>query len=141
MVTLLGAGLACHAQQHHTVSFSYDMDGNRITREILFSKMGENGRSMETEDKMLPSATDFFNEIEISLFPNPTSDQFYIEIKGEEPHEQVRALLMHVSGTVIEDRILENALASFDLSRLASGMYILKLDMGDETRVWKVIKK
>lgn len=67
----------CRAQQNHTVSFSYDSDGNRISREILIQRIDKN----QGETEMKPStATDFFKTTTIELFPNPAGDQFMVEI-------------------------------------------------------------
>lgn len=137
LIALIGALPICHAQQTHTVAFSYDLDGNRINREILFSRMENTG---EASEELLPSALDFFETMEVNLYPNPTNDKFFVEIKGD-TSEKAEATLTHISGAVLEKRILANSLESFDLSGLASGVYLLKLTVDKETHVWKVIKK
>lgn len=80
LIALIGALPICHAQQTHTVAFSYDLDGNRINREILFSRMENTG---EASEELLPSALDFFETMEVNLYPNPTNDKFFVEIKGD----------------------------------------------------------
>lgn len=47
LIALVSAWPICHAQQTHTVAFSYDLDGNRINREILFSRMEKTGEASE----------------------------------------------------------------------------------------------
>lgn len=81
LIALVSAWPICHAQQAHTVAFSYDLDGNRTNREILFGRMERTG---EASEELLPSATDFFETMEVSLYPNPTNDKFFVElIRGE----------------------------------------------------------
>ena len=137
LIALIGAWPVCHAQQPQTVTFAYDLNGNRITREILFGKLE---RNEETSEELLPTATDFFETMEVSLYPNPTNDKFFVEIKGN-TSEKAEAALTHISGAVLEKRILVNSLESFDLSGHAVGVYLLRLEVGNETHIWKVIKK
>ena len=80
LIALVSAWPVCHAQQTQTVTFAYDLNGNRITREILFGKQERNG---ETSEEFLPTATDFFETMEVSLYPNPTNDKFFVELKDD----------------------------------------------------------
>lgn len=137
LIALIGVLPICHAQQAQTVAFSYDLDGNRTNREILFGRMERTG---EASEELLPSATDFFETMEVSLYPNPTNDKFFVEIK-DDTSKKAEATLTHVSGAVLERRIMNNSRELFDLSGLAPGMYFLKLTVNNETHVWKVIKK
>ncbi len=137
LIALVSAWPICHAQQTQTVTFAYDLNGNRITKEILFGKQERNG---ETSEEFLSSATDSFETMEVSLYPNPTNDKFFVEIKGD-TSEKVEATLTHISGAVLERRTLANSLESFDLSGHAVGVYLLRLEVGKETHNWKVIKK
>jgi len=137
LIALVSAWPICHAQQTQTVTFAYDLNGNRITREILFGKQERNG---ETSEEFLPTATDFFETMEVSLYPNPTNDKFFVELKGD-TNEKAEATLTHISGAVLEKRILTNSLESFDLSDHAVGVYLLRIEVGNETHIWKVIKK
>lgn len=137
LIALIGAWPVCHAQQTQTVTFAYDLDGNRTNREILFERMERNGK---TDEESFPSATDFFETTEVSLYPNPTNDKFFVAIK-DDTSKKAEATLTHVSGAVLERRIMNNSRELFDLSGLAPGMYFLKLTVNNETHVWKVIKK
>lgn len=128
----------CHAQQNHTVSFSYDSDGNRISREILIQRIDKN----QGETEMKPStATDFFKTTTIELFPNPAGDQFMVEIKNMETDVLVHACLTNASGSVLYEKTIKSPLEAFNISGLASGIYFLRLTADNETHVWKVIKK
>lgn len=137
LLALISVCPICQAQQTHTVDFTYDLDGNRINREILFGRMERHG---QTSDEFLSSVTDSFETMEVSLYPNPTNDMFFVEIKNE-TDKKAEATLAQISGALLEKRIMTNSLESFDLSRLAFGMYLFKLTVGNETHIWKVIKK
>ena len=137
LIVLTGVWKACLAQQPQTVTFTYDLEGNRTNREILFGRMERNCKSNEG---LVSSATDFFEVMVVSLYPNPTNDMFFVETKGD-TSEKAEAMLTHISGAVLEKRILTCSQELFDLSGLAPGIYLLKLTVGNETHVWKVIKK
>ena len=137
LIALVSAWPICHAQQTHTISFSYDFDGNRTNREILFGRLERTG---EANEELLPFATDSFETIEVNLYPNPTNDKFFVEFKGD-TNERLEATLTHISGAILEKRILTDNRELFDLSGLAPGIYILNLTVDNETHAWKVIKK
>lgn len=134
---IIGAWPVCHAQQTQTISFSYDLDGNRTNREILFGRLERAGG---VNEELLHFATDSFETIEVNLYPNPTNDRFFVEFKGD-TNEKSEATLTHISGAVLEKRILTDTRELFDLSGLAPGIYILNLTVDNETHAWKVIKK
>lgn len=136
LIALVSAWPICHAQQTQTVTFAYDLNGNRITKEILFGKQERNG---ETSEEFYSSATDSFETMEVSLYPNPTNDKFFVELKGD-TNEKAEATLTHISGAVLEKRILADSRELFDLSGYAAGVYLLRLEVGKETHIWKVIK-
>lgn len=137
LIALIGALPICYAQQTHAVAFSYDLDGNRTNREILFGRMERTGGANE---ELLHFATDSFETMEVNLYPNPTNDKFFVEFKGD-TNERLEATLTHISGAILEKRILTDNRELFDLSGLAPGIYILNLTVDNETHAWKVIKK
>lgn len=132
-----------------TVSFGYDACGNRTSRTLQFSKAdeGRGGGSGDTSD--IPDAagqweamlSDSFAGMEAMLFPNPTEGGFFLTLGGGELPAGATAVLCAVDGTVLEERTLGSATEEFDLSRRPAGIYLLRLTSGDETRVWKVIKR
>ena len=140
MLVLTSVWANCHAQQYHTVEFAYDLDGNRARREILIHRIGENNRNEDANNKYWPSVTDVFEKMEVSLYPNPTMDQIFVEIKGGTSNN-TEAVLTLVSGSVLETKIIKSPTESFDLSKLPPGIYLLKLTVDKETHVWKVVKK
>lgn len=140
MIVLMSAWALCFAQQTHTVAFAYDLDGNRIHREIVFGRMEGNERNGEWCEKYQPTVTDFFETMEVDLYPNPTKDRFFVEIKGRTDNH-AEAVLTLVSGTVLETRIITRTSESFDLSNMPPGIYFLKLTVDKDTHIWKVVKK
>lgn len=136
----LAGGTACHAQ-NATVSYTYDVCGNRISRTLGFKKAEESGRPFDNDNKgWQASATDTLVGISFSLYPNPTDGQFSLAFSEAVP-SPVRAVLCAVGGAVIESRTLTGLSEAFDLTDKPAGIYLLHLSAGNETQTWKIIKK
>ena len=117
--------------------FTYDYNGNRTGREICFIR--DNGGS-EKQDA-LPFVSDTFDAVEVSIYPNPTSDKVIVAASGIRNGQDMKAVLLTISGEALEEKILANPTESFDLSGKAPGIYLLELYMNQEKHIWKVIKK
>lgn len=137
LVTLTGGVAFCHAQQTHTVSFSYDLDGNRILRQIVIGG-GSGDRSINQEQQYI---TDSFRSFSVTLYPNPTNGSFSVAVNGLEEITLFHAIITTVSGAIVYDRTFSDNQESFDLTRQPAGIYLLQLTDGKQSHEWKVIKK
>lgn len=137
----LWSAVLVRGQLYMNVSFSYDDNGNRIGRDILFSKGEESDGSDLKEPELLSSVSDSFNNVDVNIYPNPTNDKVFVATKGLEQGQTMRAVLMNSTGITLEERIVTNSAESFNLTGKASGIYLLVLTMDQEKHVWKVIKK
>lgn len=115
--------------QDQTVQFTYDENGNRISRSISFKRI--------TDPKL---ETETLSNTPYELFPNPTSGSFSLIIKDTEKTEKLHLLLLTLSGTIIEERDLSGNRADFDLSHHPGGIYLLEVQSKDGAETWKVIK-
>ena len=125
--------------QNATVFFTYDNCGNRVNRHLELAKLEENGRNIEDTTAYLGMATDIIGSIEISLFPNPTSDIVTVTLSDDTP-APLEAILTTVTGVVVEPHRFNGLRHDFDLSSQPAGIYLLKLILIDETRTWKIVK-
>ncbi|WP_373850726.1 T9SS type A sorting domain-containing protein [Bacteroides heparinolyticus] len=143
LLFVLAAAAPCLAQQRGTVTFGYDADGNRISRNITFKKDSENGRSLsDSLAAEQPTASDSFDgRMRVTLYPNPTYGQFSVSVEDAGTDSPLRAVLSTATGTVITDRTISEGRTEFDLGGQAAGTYVLRLTAGKETHVWKVIRK
>ena len=143
LILMITTAAPCLAQQRGTVTFGYDADGNRISRSITFKKDSENGRSLtDSLAAEQSTASDSFDgRMRVTLYPNPTYGQFSISVEDTGTDSPLRAVLSTATGTVITDRTISEGRTEFDLGGQAAGTYVLRLTVGKETHVWKVIRK
>lgn len=106
--------------------------------------------SDSVQRKVKPSPVNFFNcqkllsseegdihslnEINGSLFPNPTSARFTLQTGS--PVQQVK--LLHVNGQVLRSWPAQN---SYNIAHLPSGLYLLKVITEEGSRVSKIWKR
>jgi len=74
---------------------------------------------------------------QVVLFPNPTNGSLFVEL-GE--FEAERALLMDLSGRVLENRAVQSQRLEFNLSGYANGLYFVRLEGNGANAVYKVVK-
>ena len=80
------------------------------------------------------ASVDDQNQLDISIYPNPTSDIVYIE--GN--YTQLKVIIYNVLGKEILNKSITN---SIDISHLDNGVYILQLSDGAKLTTQRIIKK
>ncbi len=137
---LAAAAVPCLAQQDGTVSFSYDANGNRIARTFSFQSGDGQGRGGSAAAPLLASATDTLSGLELALYPNPTDGQFSVGVGNADGGTRLEAVLYAPTGAVVSRKTLSGESIGFDLSGHAAGVYVLRIEVAGQTRIWKVIK-
>jgi hypothetical protein len=75
------------------------------------------------------------------FYPNPTTGAFEIEAPANpEIIEIYSVTVTDINGKVIIDKKIETGRTLLDLSGRQDGIYILKLNNGQRSSVWKIIK-
>ena len=116
------------AQSRDSIVFTYDSNGNRIARALVFQKIA---------DPANPSS----HEVSYDLYPNPTPGVFSILLKDHEKGFKMHAALLTANGVIIEEREVENSQETFDLSNQPDGIYLLEIDGPEGHQTWKVVKR
>ena len=111
-----------------TIAFTYDNNGNRIARTLVFQKV-ENPRTAPQNS----------SHSTYELFPNPTPGEFTLLLKGQE-QKPLQATLLTSNGVVLIEKTIENPQTSFDLSGQPNGVYLLEINDSDGSETWKIIK-
>ena len=124
--------------QTYSVTFAYDANGNRISRVITFT---DDYRGNITDTTYSESLTDNISGCEISIYPNPTTENVYLKIASFEEDKEIIVTLYSPLGIRIESKKISSEMMGFDLSGLSSGTYIMELYDGKERITWKIIKE
>ena len=82
-----------------------------------------------------------FNASNINIYPNPSNGKLFIDIATEETSE-VNIYIMDLLGQIqIEETMMfdqGNSSKVFDLNELANGLYIVKLQNGEQSYSYKI---
>lgn len=75
----------------------------------------------------------------VKLFPNPTKDFVTLSLANE--NKDTRLLLINSLGKVVLVQEASDATNTIDLRNYPTGLYLLKVQNGSESRVFKLIKE
>ncbi len=75
----------------------------------------------------------------ISVFPNPVTDKVNIRIDDIEGLADIR--VMDINGRILQQHRSSSVNTQLDVSRLASGMYIIRVMNGGKESVMKIVKE
>lgn len=115
-------------QSNDSIVFSYDDNGNRIARNLVFQRVC----APDMTESVIHSST-------TELFPNPTPGEFSLLLKGQD-NKPVHATLLTTNGVILLEKNIENDQTSFNLSNQPNGIYLLEIDSPDGHEAWKIIK-
>ena len=118
------------ATSEDTIVFTYDSNGNRISRSLVFQRI---------IPPKSPTAT--VAPSNFTLFPNPTYGLFSLQFSNPNMEGTANATLRNITGTILETKELRSNSVTFDLSRQPEGIYLLEVDSPTGHETWKVIKK
>ena len=145
VLAMLCVTVSLQAQNEAVVRYTYDGNGNRITRTLQFRRIKDpNGDATKNDAAAECSTEDMtghFGTADITLFPNPTYGQFQVKVERTDGSSEIRALVTTLNGAVLDERQLTDGLNDFDIGRQPAGIYILRLMAGNEACVWKIIKQ
>lgn len=138
MIVLCVSFSVGHAQQNSSINFSYDLNGNRILRQIIIGNDDKDNAYYAGADIPVMDSVD---ACAIALFPNPTKGKFSISINDMETDARLRATIISTTGEIVYDKPIYKQDEEFDLTRQPAGIYLFRLLIGNESYMWKVIKK
>ena len=115
-----------------------DADGNGPYLQLKDLNFDNSLASSWTTGDDLTGVSSLDGQQDIALFPNPTSGMIHIELLDK----AVRCQVMNVMGNTLMETTVSSPSFDLDLSRLSSGMYLLKVLTEDgKTMYKKVIKQ
>ena len=80
---------------------------------------------------------------QLTLFPNPTPDVVHFRIKGKVSNAEVQTTVLDQQGAVVlqNTQRLVNGTMSLPINNLATGYYLFKIKIGEETILRRIVKK
>jgi len=78
---------------------------------------------------------------DIRLYPNPTSSIVYINLEGVEEAGELILSVYDVLGRMLERRLISETIEAIDLSREASGIYLIRVEGEGGQFLQRVIKE
>lgn len=117
------------------LEYSYDANGNRITRQVLTLK------SMTNQDNQNNQATEIIDDIFIKVFPNPTEDFLHIQIEQSKEEIDVTIYVYDTFGKLLLNEEFVGTSHSIDFSPFSIGSYILKLSIDNQSKEFVIIKE
>ena len=124
--------------------YEYDACGNRIARKVIeinpsASKSNE-PKMMGSDNIDTPYYVENIGEINVNVFPNPTSQKITIQINNYQDLQSGELYLYNMNGQLLNQLNIRHTSVEIDLSGMPSGTYLLKLYMNEYKNEWKIIK-
>jgi len=125
--------------------YEYDAAGNRILRKTIELNPAPPPDSTE----IAPIATENFEieyyvekiaQIEMKIYPNPTTENITLEIANMEKLEHGIFKLYSLTGQLLQEQQVHSATSHISLANLPKGTYMLKVHINHKTEDWKIIK-
>ena len=133
LFSFLSCSLGLHAQTK--IGFSYDEAGNRVKREIVMTPSVNQAKSQSA------SYFDMVSDRQVKISPNPTEGHLRVEILNGDSSMDGEAIVYSSCGAKVAACPISNRAADLDISSSANGIYILRVNIGDSSTSWKIIKK
>jgi hypothetical protein len=133
LLLLMTVGLFSQGQ---TIYHGHDASGNRVSRAISMKSAlaGETGKEKQV-------FTDRLQGIDIRIYPNPGKGRLMVEINNMPDEAAGCITVVDLSGKLVYSlsRVKEKNLV--DISSAANGIYILKIEAGDNISRWRIVKE
>ena len=128
------------AYADHTVCFSYDSGGNRISQSVLSPVAAPTYRfvSANTTTEITTSS---FNNISLHVSPNPTEGLLHIELEQLPEGESYQYVITGIGGSIVCKEETTSNPSLVDLSSFPEGIYVLMVYCFGTEKEFKIIKK
>ena len=116
------------------ISYSYDLAGNRVKREIVMS-------SLAPRNTKATGFTEVLAKKNIRIYPNPTKGHLKVEVMGYEAADNCLLQLFNAVGAQIINRKATLPFTEINITNQPNGIYFLQITLNGENTKWKIIKK
>jgi len=120
-----------------TVQFRYDLSGNSTERLIIVSKMND---ITHDSTKTVFEHNDIEEKHAIRVYPNPSHDYLIISCPEFSDLHAIRFALFSNNGEQLFKDCINVGELSLNLAKYCAGTYYLKIQYGNSTNTWKIVK-
>lgn len=139
-------GLTLSAQTTYKYTYTYNESGNRITRlseiEIGGSKNAELNEDGQIEEN---NSSNIYREsiagYGLKFYPNPTDGQLVVEIESLDSETTGNIKVIDINGRLIYTTNTLEPLNHISLIDQPEGSYILQIQINEDSRSYRIIKK
>lgn len=126
--------------------YSYDNSGRMYHRSFFMGTLKNSGLVDNTPVLMDNPDQDLFHEtiagIGIRIYPNPTRENVKVEFNGLDlENDKGTITLFSINGVAIREYKTDDFYTLVELNNLSSGLYFIKVNLADETKMWKIVKE
>ncbi len=142
LIVIIYVNSKCQTQ----IRYYYDDAGNRIERVIYLPPLrpvpniegNRQNKGVEFDTKIIEEK---IGDVDVQIYPNPTQSQISVSFLNLTPEIPLSLDMFSIEGKHISNSNIENSNSIIDLSLQPSGIYFLKIKIGNKTLEWKVIKQ
>ncbi len=129
-----------------SVSFTYDTNGNRISRSIVLEKTPIRRVDIQNDSNMQEATkhqayTDSLPENPITISTTITEEIFAVKFSDMPVEKSFLMEIFSLDGINILRETASNQYYSISLSTLPAGVYIIRVSYADISKTWKLIHK
>ena len=140
LIFILGFLVLCFSgfSQTKTFVYTYDDSGNREHREYITLKSGEAIAGSENSQPEVFEVV--LNDFDIIVYPNPTKGNLKVEFTNL-GNEEVGISVFNLEGKLISNQFLKGTSCAINLFNQSPGIYLMKIQIGDKSKEFKIIKE
>ena len=116
------------------ISYSYDLAGNRVKREIVMS-------SLAPKNSLVTGFTEVLAKKNIRIYPNPTKGHLRVEVVGYDSTDKCLLQVFNATGALIINKKATLPFTEINITNQPNGIYLLLITLNGENTKWKIIKK
>ena len=126
-------------QVHYSDSLPWPMEADGNGPYLQLKDLGLDNSLAEnwTTGDDLTGLNEFADNQNFTIYPNPTSGRIHIVLEENATHCQI----MDLMGNFLLETTPSNSVFDLDLSGLPSGVYLVKMQLGDGLRVFRKVVK
>ncbi len=129
------------------IEFTYDDSGNRHKRNVVVIPNGLKSAQLSSpneipEEKEEQAVTSNWNDLNITVYPNPTRGDISIKITGGNVPDNITYRVYAGTGKIVCNGLLDvSGLYRIPIASMPPGVYILVLQFDNNKNTWKIIKQ